>query len=298
MTLRIDLTTLRVFVAVADERSITKAGEREHIASSAVSKRMADLEETLGTQLLYRMSRGVDLTPAGIALRHHATTIFRSLDQLTAELSSFAAGVKGHVRMYVNKSSLALFLPMDLKSFTVRFPEVKIELREQTSAAIVKAVHEGQSDIGIYTAGSVDDQGLESFDYAADSMVVVLSAGHPLASRSSVKFEETLPYDFIGLGSESAWDALLSHAAGRLRSALNIRFHVSSLDAVCRMVSTNLGITIAPQGMVEAFRVRDQLITVRLDEVWATRRIKLAVRDCNELSASARAMFKHLLHRV
>jgi DNA-binding transcriptional LysR family regulator len=79
----------------------------------------------------------------------------------------------------VNRSALALFLPLDLKSFTVRFPDLKIELREQTSAAIVKAVHEGQSDIGMYTAGSVDDTGLESFDYAADSMVVDLSASHP-----------------------------------------------------------------------------------------------------------------------
>ena len=72
---RIDLTSLQLFVAVCELGSIGKAAEREFIAASAVSKRLSDLEATLETPLLYRHTRGVDLTPAGESLLHHARSV-------------------------------------------------------------------------------------------------------------------------------------------------------------------------------------------------------------------------------
>ena len=84
---RFDFTTLRVFVAIADERSLTRAAEREHLALAAVSKRVSDLEAQLGISLLYRQPKGVELTPAGHALLHHARTVLDNLRQMNADLS-------------------------------------------------------------------------------------------------------------------------------------------------------------------------------------------------------------------
>ena len=79
---RIDLTSLQLFVAVCELGSIGKAAEREFIAASAVSKRLSDLEATLDTPLLYRHARGVDLTPAGESLLHHARSVLFSLEKI------------------------------------------------------------------------------------------------------------------------------------------------------------------------------------------------------------------------
>ena len=76
---RVDLTSLQLFVAVCELGSIGRAAEREFIAASAISKRLSDLEATLGTPLLYRHARGVDLTPAGESLLHHARSVLFSL---------------------------------------------------------------------------------------------------------------------------------------------------------------------------------------------------------------------------
>ena len=84
---QIDLTSLQLFVAVCELGSIGRAAEREYIAASAVSKRLSDLEATLGTQLLYRHARGVRLTPAGESLLHHARSMMFSLEKMQAELS-------------------------------------------------------------------------------------------------------------------------------------------------------------------------------------------------------------------
>ena len=83
---RIDLTSLQLFVAVCELGSIGKAAEREFIAASALSKRLSDLEAVLETTLLMRHSRGVDLTPAGESLLHHARSVLFSLVQMQAEL--------------------------------------------------------------------------------------------------------------------------------------------------------------------------------------------------------------------
>jgi DNA-binding transcriptional LysR family regulator len=113
---RIDLTSLQLFVAVCELGSIGRAAEREFIAASAVSKRLSDLE-AVDTQLLYRHSRGVRLTPAGESLLHHARTVLYGLERMQGELSEYADGVRGHVRMHANISAIVQFLPEDLGAF-------------------------------------------------------------------------------------------------------------------------------------------------------------------------------------
>ena len=92
---RIDLTSLQLFVAVCELGSIGRAAEREFIAASAVSKRLAELEAAVETALLYRHSRGVTLTPAGENLLHHARSVLFGLEKMQGELSEYADGVRG-----------------------------------------------------------------------------------------------------------------------------------------------------------------------------------------------------------
>src|SRR5690242_16266667 len=104
MISRLDLLTLKLFVAIVEEQSMAKAAEREHIAPSALSRRISDLEETLGTPLLHRHHKGIDPTPAGRALIQHARTVIRDLVQLESELVEFSKGTRGHVRIFANES--------------------------------------------------------------------------------------------------------------------------------------------------------------------------------------------------
>ncbi len=146
---RIDFVTLRLFVAIAETRRLTRAAEREHLALAAVSKRVSDLEGQLDVSLLYRQPKGVELTPAGHALLHHARNLLDNLQQLDADLSEFSQGVKGHVRIHANTSAVIEFLPEDLSAFARQHPEVKIDLEERVSSDTLRALREGLTDIGI-----------------------------------------------------------------------------------------------------------------------------------------------------
>ena len=105
---RVDLTSLHLFVAVVETGSIDKAAEREFIAPSAVSKRLSDLEATLGTALLYRHARGVDLSPAGETFLHHARSVLFSLEYDHVRLHSNSSIYLAMCRMIHNGLGLGL----------------------------------------------------------------------------------------------------------------------------------------------------------------------------------------------
>ena len=93
--MNIDLLTLKLFVAVVEEQGVAKAAEREHIAASAVSKRIADLEKAAKVQLFRRHHSGLRPTPAGHAFLHHARVLMRDLAQMDSEVGEYAQGVRG-----------------------------------------------------------------------------------------------------------------------------------------------------------------------------------------------------------
>src|SRR3712207_3238990 len=95
----IDIKTLRLLVAVCDLQNIKRAAAQEHIEPSAISKRIAQRESSLGTPLLVRSRRGVQPTPAGVALLEHARTVLFTMERMASDIAAFSGGVRGHVRL-------------------------------------------------------------------------------------------------------------------------------------------------------------------------------------------------------
>jgi DNA-binding transcriptional LysR family regulator len=296
---RIDLTSLQLFVAVCELGSIGRAAEREFIAASAVSKRLSDLEATLETPLLYRHTRGVDLTPAGESLLHHARSVMFSLEKMQAELSEYADGVRGHVRIHANISAIVQFLPEDLGAFTQDHPQVKIDLEEHLSSEVTRAVLDGAADLGICNTGMLSaGHGLQCQPYRRDELALIVPAGHPLAQAGEIAFEDTLDFDHVGLHSNSSIYLAMREAAAASGRAIRLRIHVTGLDAMCRMIHNGLGVGVMPLRAFELMHGVGRLESVRLTNSWATRDIGLVARDFSTLPLTARLLVDHLSARA
>ncbi|MDB5870561.1 MAG: transcriptional regulator, LysR family [Ramlibacter sp.] len=292
---RIDLTSLQLFVAVCELGSIGKAAEREFIAASAVSKRLSDLEATLDTPLLYRHTRGVDLTPAGESLLHHARSVLFSLEKMQGELSEYADGVRGHVRVHASISAVIQFLPEDLGRFIRDHPEVKIDLEEHLSTEVVRAVQEGAADLGICNTGILTPgHELQIRPYRQDRLVLIVPRRHPLARRKSVAFGETLGYDHVGLHSNSSIYLAMRDAAAAVGRTIKLRIHVTGLDAMCRMIHNGLGVGLMPRRAFELMHGVGDLECVALSDDWAARDIRLVARDFSTLPVTGRLLVEHL----
>jgi DNA-binding transcriptional LysR family regulator len=290
---RMDLTSLQLFVAVCELGSIGRAAEREFIAASAISKRLSELEATVGTQLLYRHTRGVDLTPAGESLLHHARSVLFSLEKMQGELSEYADGVRGHVRVHASISAIVQFLPEDLGAFIRQHDEVKIDLEEHLSSEVVRAVQEGAADLGLCNASTSLGE-LQSLPYRRDRLALIAPRDHALSRQSAVAYADTLDFDQVGLHSTSSIYLALRQAAEQAGRTIKLRIHVTSLDAMCRMIDNGLGVGVMPQRAFELMHGMGQLVCVSLTDAWAERELCMVARDFSSLPLTARLLVEHL----
>lgn len=291
--MRHDLTSLDLFVTVAECGNLTRAAERKHLAVSAVSKRIGELEALAHTPLLVRQPRGVMLTPAGQSLLRHARQMLQLVQRMDEELGEFAEGVKGHIHLHAVASALTQFLPAELEAFLSRYPGVHLSLEERTGKAVVRAVADGSADVGI-VANQTPLQGLNALPYRLDRLMLGVPNGHPLARRKAVRFAEALAHPFVGPHAESSLASLMAQGAQACGLPLQQRIQVSSFDAMCRLVETRLGITLLPEGVLAPHVAAGRLRCVALKEDWAERQMSIVVRDFGELSHIARTLIDHL----
>lgn len=295
--MQFSLKDLDLFVAVAEAGSIAGAAERCHTVASGVSKRLSDLEDAFGIPLLTRGSKGISLTPAGYALLARARGVLNQAAQLDAEMRSFAAGVRGQVRVFANISAVVEFLPTALAAFLARHPEIKVHLEEHVSSAVAQAVAEQVADVGIVSDTPALD-GLTLIPFRADELVLIVQPDHPLASHASAAFADALEFDFVGLHSDSALNYRLQREAAEAGRPLRMRIQVTSFDAVCAMVAAGLGVGVLPGAAATPYIKSLGLISVPLKDRWARRKLHLCIRSTTSLSAAARLLVDHLAGRA
>ncbi|EON21413.1 LysR family transcriptional regulator [Cupriavidus sp. GA3-3] len=287
--MRFDLVDLKLFTHIAEAQSLTGGAQRSHLSLAAASTRIKNLEEHVGVKLLSRSSQGVKVTGAGETLLAHARRVLRQLEQLSGDLQEYAAGVKGHVRVFANTTAMSEFLPAVLRSYLVSHPDVTIDMHERLSPDIVRAVQEGMVDIGII-AGNVRTEGLEVMPYRCDRLVLATALSHPLAERGSVDFIDTLDYDFIGLPEASAIHNFLLRAATDLQRTLRWRVQVSNFETACRMIEANVGVGVLPETTASRHAKTMALRIVQLNDEWAERKLQICVADLGALPLFARKL--------
>src|SRR5262245_19682076 len=112
-----DLVDMRLMVNIADTNSVTHGAQQSNMSPPAASLRIRKLEENLAVKLFYRSVKGVKLTPAGGTFVHHARLVLQELDRLNGDLQDHVRGVKGHLRIFANTTSITEFLPEVLPKF-------------------------------------------------------------------------------------------------------------------------------------------------------------------------------------
>ena len=291
--MRFDLTDLSLFRHIVEAGSITHGAERAHIALAAASTRVRNMEEALGAALLVRGRQGVTPTQAGRTLLQHARTILRQSERLREDLSAYAGGLAGQIKVLSNTNALTEFLPEALSSFLIAHPQVSVDLEERLSDEIVGLIAEGVGDVGI-VAGTVDASTLETFAYRTDRFVLVVAREHALAKRAKIAFAQVLDHDFVGLDRASALQRFLADKAGRIGQPIKLRVQLRSFDAVCRLVECNVGIGIVPETTARRVAKTMAIAVVPLTDVWAVRELTICIRRFEELAPYARELVAHL----
>ena len=295
--MKLDPITLRLFVAVMEENAIARAAAREHIAPSAASRRLAELEDQLQVELFTRSNRGTQPTAAAYALLNMARGVLNEMDGIASQMKNYAhgcgQGLRGHVRVMANISSITQFLPAQLQGFLSQHPHVDVRLQERVSTDIARAVAENEADIGLLNNGSYGSK-ISLRPYRRDRLAVVLPQGHVLAKHEQLELRQIVEHELIGMHADSALNHLITRSAADQGLQPRLRMKVTGYDALCLMVAAGLGIGILPEGSARIYMGTLPLRCIRLHEPWAERQLMLCVRSQDALSPVAQLLAEHL----
>lgn len=290
-----DLTTLRLFVLVCEAGNIARAGERASIVGSAISKRLAQLEQQVGTPLLVRKRHGVVPTAAGQTLLEHARAMLDSAARLESDMQGYAGGARGQVRILASVSAMTESLAEDVSAFLKRpaHRQIQVDMEERVSPEIVRGIREGLGALGVCW-DAADTRGLRTRPYRTDHLCMAVPARHPLARRRSVRFEETLDDDHVSLPVNSAVQVMLQRKAAAVGAQVRRRVVVTNFEAALRVVRAGLAISVVPRETAELQAQAYGLKLVPLDETWAVRRFVICYRAEEQLTHAAQLLVRHL----
>jgi len=289
--MNIDFVSLKAFLTVVDTESIRAASDNLNLSISAVSRRISELEIEFGQQLFTRHSRGVEITEAGRLLAAHTRETFATLGLMCSDMEKLKAGDIGRVMISANGSSLVNGLARHIREFLDAHPNVAVDLQEQLTPDILQHVAGGSTDIGFVSNTMRLPEGVTTYPYCSDKLVLAVAATHALADLGSVRFSQMLEFQVIGVSETSSLTRLLRKVGGMANSGFSYSYMASTNEIARTMVANNLGIAVLPEQFVVPYTDMLPIRAIPIAEEWAHREISMVIRSGEEISGPARAFF-------
>lgn len=294
-----DLFDIELFINIVEATSLTGGAERSHISIPAASTRIKNIEDRLGTKLLYRTRSGVTLSPAGQVFLLHGRLVLQQLHYLLGDLHKHAPGAEGQVRICGATAAITEYLPGCLQKYLAAHDEVVIELRERGARDTVREIRDGSADIGFICSFGrpIPTEGLEVIPYRRDPFVLVTASNHSLAARKTISFAETLDFDHVSLFATSTTHATLEGAASAVNKQLKVRLNASNFESVCHMIETNIGIGIVPNSVAVRNAKTMAIQIIPFSDDWTKRRaVQILVRSRKLLPSFVRELVASVVH--
>ena len=234
---------LMIFLAVAEEGSVSRGADRLCISQPAVSKQLGVLEASLRAKLFDRLPKGVRLTEAGHLLLGYArrlSALEREAEQAMAELQGLA---RGSLTLGASLTVGAYLMPELLAEYSRRHPHIALTLEIANTENIQKMLREGRLDLAL-TEGFADDPDLDAAVFAHDELVAIAPPGHPLLTQAPVPAARLLQEPLILREPGSGTRAVLERALAALGLTVQPLMSLGSTEAIKRAVAAGAGLAV------------------------------------------------------
>jgi len=285
-----DINQLEVFLAVAQEKSFSRAAETLHRTQPAVSQAIRRLESELGEVLFDRSSKDGTLTAAGrvlldfsqqmLNLRHHAHSAIRELRDLD----------RGKLSLGANEYTVMSLLPL-IPIFRARHPHIKIEVKRSLASRIPSEIIGRGVEIGIVTF-KPNDTAIKSLPLVADEIALIVAPDHPLAANTIVSVRELGAEAFIAHNVPSPYREKVIRTFEKHRTPLNISMEMPTIESIKRLVEQGMGVALVPRLATQIEIERKQLVGLVVKEMKLERRLHLIYRRGATLSHAAKAFLR------
>jgi DNA-binding transcriptional LysR family regulator len=285
-----DLFQLETFLAVAEERSFSRAAARLHRTQPAVSQVIAKLEAELGETLLERASRDGTLTDAGEVLREYAQKMLNLRADAGDALEDLRAKHTGKLKLAANEYTCLYLLPV-LDAFRREHPGVKVAVQRALASRVADEVLQHSVELGVVSFRPDDPQVRSTVVYR-DELVCIVTPGHALAEAGTVSVQRLGREIFVAHNVPSPLRQKVIAAFARHKTPLQMEVELPSLEAIKKFVQRGNGVALVPRLTVENELALGVLVAVGVPELQVERKLRLVCRRQAALSHAARAFLE------
>ena len=281
-----DFHELRSFVAVAELGSFRAAAEEVNISAPALSRRVDRLETMLGTRLLERTTRRVALTNVGRIFLEHARAALDELEGATLAITELAEQRVGLVTVACVPSAVYYFLPAVLKTFTQKYPRIRVRIIDEGANEVLASVVDGRADFGLNFVGA-QEPGIEFKALYRESFVLAVRRDSPLSSRRRISWSEIKDLPFVSVARTSGNRLLLDLALAKSGIRVNSQYEVSHVSTLLGLVEAGLGVAAVPRMAMPTAANHPTLAAIDLTKPTVERTVGLITRHGHKLSPPA-----------
>jgi DNA-binding transcriptional LysR family regulator len=285
-----ELNQLETFLAVAEERSFSRAAVRLHRTQPAVSQVIRKLEASVGETLFDRAARDGSLTAAGELLRDYALRLMALRREASSALDELKSLERGRLQLAANEYT-CLYLLQAIDPFRREYPHVSVTVHRMLASRIPEELNLRTFELGMISFRP-DPEQYRTIAVYADSLALIVSPHHPLAGAGRVSINELGNEVFIAHNVASPLRRKVIEAFQRYRTPLHMDVELPTIEAIKRFVAMGNGVALVPNLTVAQELESGRLVRVAVDELEMKRVLRLVHRRQATLSYAARAFLR------
>lgn len=245
-----ELRQLRYFMEVAKREHVSEAAEYLHVAQSAISRQIANLESELGVSLFKREGRNVKLTAIGKVFLEHTETAMKAIDYAKEQIDEYLDPERGTIKIGFPTSLASHFLPTIISAFKEEHPNVAFHLRQGSYKFLIESVKKRDINIAFLGPVPVEDQSIEGHILFTENLLALVPSHHPLAERDNIRLRDLRNENFVLFPKGFILHKMAFDACKQAGFMPNISSEGEDLDAIKGLVSAGIGVTLLPESTV------------------------------------------------
>lgn len=289
-----ELRQLHYFVKVAQKEHVTQAAEELHVAQSAVSRQIHQLEEELGVKLFVQKGRNLQLTPVGQLFLRRADEILRDLDRAVQEIHEFLDPEKGEVRLGFPHSLGIALVPQVVAAFRQHNPDVKFRFRQGMYASLIRDLLKGEIDLAFISPVPTEHEQVTGKVLFTEELCAILPTSHPFSSRESVHLSELKDDQFVIFAEGYSLRPIVMNACEAAGFTPKIAFEGEETETIRGLVAAGMGVSLLPKMAVE-FAAPIPVSIVRIENPTVTRTLGVIYRANDKLPLVAKVFSNFIM---
>jgi LysR family transcriptional regulator, transcription activator of glutamate synthase operon len=285
-----ELRQLRYFIEVAKREHVSEAAQQIHVAQSAISRQIGNLEDELGVQLFEKDGRNVKLTPVGKLFLEHAETALKAIDYAKQQIDEYLNPEKGTIKIGFPTSLASHFMPTVISAFKEQHSNVSFQLRQGSYKFLTEAIKNREINIAFLGPVPPEDPDIETHILFSENISALLPVNHPLSQHQSIRLNDLRNDEFVLFPEGMILQKIAIDACKQAGFTPNVSSVGEDLDAIKGLVAAGMGVTLLPES---TFDVHPPRFTVKIpiDTPRVRRTVGLIIPKKRELAPSEKVFY-------